>query len=49
MGPDAFAAVKNRYCQGCHTQISEQCILDLRNGTFLRCFNCGRMLYVEDN
>lgn len=49
MGPDAFAAVKNRYCQGCHTQISEQSILELRNGIFHRCFNCDRMLYVEDN
>ncbi|MCS7020301.1 MAG: hypothetical protein NZU63_00570 [Gemmataceae bacterium] len=47
-GPDAFALVKNRYCQGCHTLLSEQCLLELRNGIFHRCFNCGRMLYPEE-
>ncbi|GIW85097.1 MAG: hypothetical protein KatS3mg107_0757 [Gemmataceae bacterium] len=49
MGPDAFAAVKHRYCQGCHTQISEQTILELRSGIFHRCFNCGRMIYYAED
>lgn len=48
MSHDAFASVRQRYCQGCHTLISEQCLLELRHGVFHRCFNCGRMLYLEE-
>jgi predicted nucleic acid-binding Zn-ribbon protein len=48
MGPQAFACVRQRYCQGCHTLLSEQCLLELRQGIFQRCFNCGRMLYLEE-
>ncbi len=45
-GPEAFAAVKNRICQGCRTALTEQRELDVRHGTFLLCSTCGKMLYV---
>ena len=44
-GPDALAAVKDRVCQGCRTTLTEQMLIELRNGAFLPCVACGRMLY----
>lgn len=46
-GPEAFAAVKNKTCQGCRTAMPEQKVLQLRAGQFMLCPNCGRMLYPE--
>src|SRR6266545_405658 len=44
-GPDAFAAAKNRVCQGCRTTMAELHFSELRWGTFRTCITCGRMLY----
>jgi uncharacterized protein len=44
-GPDAFAAAKNRVCQGCRSTMAEQHFTELRRGTFRTCSTCGRMQY----
>lgn len=47
-GPEAFAAAKNRVCQGCRTTMAEQQFADLRRGTFRVCSTCGRMQYPSE-
>lgn len=44
-GPDAFAAVKDKVCQGCRTTFSQQKLLELGGGAFMLCGTCGKMLY----
>lgn len=44
-GPDGFAGAKNRVCQGCRSTMTETQFMDLRDGTFRTCINCGRMQY----
>lgn len=44
-GPDAMAGVVNKACQGCRTEVSEQRFNQLRNGTFIICPHCGKMMY----
>ena len=44
-GPEAMAGVKNKTCEGCRTTIPDQKLTDLRNGTFMQCATCGKMLY----
>ena len=44
-GPDALAAVVNKVCDGCHTGVSQQRLLEVAAGQFILCQNCGRMLY----
>ncbi len=44
-GPEAFAGAKNRVCQGCRSTMTETQFMDLRDGTFRTCVNCGRMQY----
>ena len=44
-GPNSFAGVKNRVCQGCRSTMTEVQFMDLRDGTFRTCVNCGRMQY----
>ena len=47
-GSDAFAAAKNRVCQGCRTSMTEQHFTELRRGAFRTCPSCGRMLYPAE-
>ena len=47
-GPDAFAAAKNRVCQGCRANMTETHFAELRRGTFRTCANCGRMQYPAE-
>jgi len=47
-GPDAFAAVKDKVCQGCRTGVSQQRLLEVQAGMFLLCQNCGKMLYPAE-
>jgi len=44
-GPDAFAAVREKVCQGCRTGVSQQRLLEVQGGLFILCQSCGRMLY----
>ncbi len=44
-GPDAMAAVKNQACLGCRTTLAAQRLNELRNGAFMMCPHCGKMLY----
>jgi predicted nucleic acid-binding Zn-ribbon protein len=47
-GPDAFAAAKNRVCQGCRTSMTEVQFNELRRGAFRTCITCGRMQYPAE-
>jgi predicted nucleic acid-binding Zn-ribbon protein len=44
-GPEAMAGVKNKTCEGCRTLLPDQRLTDIRNGQFVLCSICGRMLY----
>jgi predicted nucleic acid-binding Zn-ribbon protein len=46
MGPDALAAVRNRTCSACHTEITAQNYNDVMQGLFVQCKSCGRVLYL---
>ncbi|MDB5312719.1 MAG: putative zinc ribbon domain protein [Gemmataceae bacterium] len=48
LGPDAFAAVKDRICQGCRTGITQQRVMEVQGGMFLLCSSCGKMLYPAE-
>jgi predicted nucleic acid-binding Zn-ribbon protein len=47
-GDDALAAVDNRTCTACHTEITVQHRNDLLSGRLVTCKSCGRMLYPKD-
>lgn len=47
-GPDAMSPVKGRVCQSCRSGMTEQKWLELREGLFILCSNCGKMLYPAD-
>jgi predicted nucleic acid-binding Zn-ribbon protein len=47
-GPDALSAVKGRACQSCRTSLSEQRWNQLRNGNFMICPHCGKLLYPTE-
>jgi len=47
-GPDALAGVKDRICQGCRTKLTEQRQVEIRDGLFILCSTCGKMLYPLD-
>lgn len=44
-GPEAFAGVREKVCQGCRTALTGHQWLELRGGTFRLCPNCGKMAY----
>ncbi len=46
MGPEALAAVRNRTCSACHTEITAQNYNDVLTGQFVQCKSCGRILYL---
>jgi predicted nucleic acid-binding Zn-ribbon protein len=45
---DAFAAVANRTCKGCFTEVTSQEYLELSQQKFVVCKACGRMLYLAE-
>lgn len=47
-GADAFASVVGHDCSQCHTQITQQQLLDIGGGQFVCCRSCGRGLYIAD-
>jgi len=48
MGVDGFAAVRDRTCQACRTEITAQHRNELLAGAFLLCKSCGRVLYLPE-
>lgn len=48
-GPDAFAALKERVCQGCRTTLAEQRAIEVRAGGFALCPGCGKMAYPSQD
>ena len=47
-GVDAFAAVENRGCAACRTEITAQQYNELLMGGFVVCKSCGRILYLPE-
>lgn len=47
-GADALSALKGRTCTACYTEITTQNYLDLRQGQFVLCKSCGRILYLTE-
>lgn len=47
-GPDAMAGVKNKTCQFCRTGVTDQRLIELRQGAFLQCSTCGKMLFPAE-
>jgi predicted nucleic acid-binding Zn-ribbon protein len=47
-GEDALAAVQNRTCMACYTEITAQNYNDLVMNQFLVCKSCGRALYLPE-
>jgi uncharacterized protein len=47
-GEDAMAAVENRTCMACYTEITAQSYNDLMLSQFVFCKSCGRALYLPD-
>lgn len=47
-GPEAMAGVKDKTCQGCRTGLTDQRIMELRQGNFLQCPTCGKMMYLAE-
>ena len=48
MGPDAFAAMKDRVCLGCRNGMTQQRVMELQGGAFMLCPTCGRMQYPSE-
>jgi uncharacterized protein len=47
-GVEAFAAVENRGCSSCRTDITAQQYNELLTGAFVVCKSCGRILYLPE-
>jgi predicted nucleic acid-binding Zn-ribbon protein len=47
-GEDAMAAVQNRTCMACYTEITAQAFNDLMLSQFILCKSCGRVLYLPE-
>jgi predicted nucleic acid-binding Zn-ribbon protein len=47
-GEDALAAVENRTCMACYTEITAQSYNDLMLSQFVMCKSCGRVLYLPE-
>jgi len=47
-GEDAMAAVQNRTCMACYTEITAQAYNDLMLSQFIMCKSCGRVLYLPE-
>ena len=48
LGADALAAVHDRTCSACHTEITAQNYNDLQQELFVSCKSCGRILYPPE-
>ena len=47
-GPEAMAAVKNKSCQACRTDLTDQKYIELRRGELIQSSTCGKLLYAVD-
>jgi predicted nucleic acid-binding Zn-ribbon protein len=47
-GEDGLAAVQNRTCMACYTEITAQAYNDLMLSQFVLCKSCGRALYLPE-
>ena len=47
-GEDALSLLANRTCSSCYTGITAQNFNDLKNGLFVLCKSCGRILYLPE-
>lgn len=47
-GEDAMSAVQGKTCVACYTEITTQNEHDLRQGQFILCKSCGRILYLPE-
>lgn len=45
-GPGALAGVEDDFCDGCNCKVTNQDLVRIRMGEFLRCRECNRGLYV---
>jgi predicted nucleic acid-binding Zn-ribbon protein len=48
-GPDALAAVVNKTCSACYTEITSQNYSDLLAERFVVCKSCGRIHYLPES
>jgi predicted nucleic acid-binding Zn-ribbon protein len=48
-GEDAMAAVENKTCMACYTEITAQALNNLNLGQFTLCKSCGRALYLPES
>jgi predicted nucleic acid-binding Zn-ribbon protein len=46
LGANALAALNNRTCSACYTEVTAQNYNDVLMGKFFTCRSCGRVLYV---
>jgi predicted nucleic acid-binding Zn-ribbon protein len=46
MGPNSLAALNNRICSACYTEVTAQNYNDVLLGRFFTCRSCGRILYL---
>jgi predicted nucleic acid-binding Zn-ribbon protein len=49
LGADAMAAVHDRVCESCHTEITVQSHNELKEDRFVICRSCGRILYLPES
>jgi predicted nucleic acid-binding Zn-ribbon protein len=47
-GADALAAVRNRNCTACNSEITAQNYNELQQDLFVICKSCGRILYLPE-
>ena len=47
-GADALAAVRNRTCTACNSEITAQNYNELQQDRFIVCKSCGRILYLPE-
>jgi predicted nucleic acid-binding Zn-ribbon protein len=48
LGADALAAVQNRTCSSCYTEITAQQYNELLQQQVVLCKACGRILYLPE-
>ncbi len=45
-GPGALAGIEDDFCDGCNCKVTNQDLVRIRTGEFMRCRECNRGLYV---
>lgn len=45
-GPGALAGIEDDFCEGCNCKVTNQDLVRIRTGEFMRCRECNRGLYV---